>query len=120
MHALLQVKGYIIPLIVHALQLIALHALFFPVQLFDVSVVWLLPHLGGEEILARTATVFPSPSSSVQHPVLTQVDACGGAYSSCMVLQIWKINNLTHKGQHVFSTYIFWPCIVLILNGLCL
>ncbi len=37
MHVLLQVKGYIIPLIVHALQLIALHALFFPVQLFDVS-----------------------------------------------------------------------------------
>lgn len=32
-----EVKGYIIPLSVHALQLIALHALFFPVQLFDVA-----------------------------------------------------------------------------------
>ncbi len=48
MHALLQVKGYIIPLIVHALQLTSLRALFFPVQLFDVSR-WFGCYLTSEE-----------------------------------------------------------------------
>lgn len=47
-HALLQVKGYIIPLIVHALQLTSLRALFFPVQLFDVSR-WFGCYLTSEE-----------------------------------------------------------------------
>lgn len=47
-HGLLQVKGYIIPLSVHALQPIALHALFFPVQLFDVSR-WFGCYLTSEE-----------------------------------------------------------------------
>ncbi len=97
-HALLQVKGYIIPLIVHALQLTSCVLCFF---FLSSSLMYLggllLPHLWGEEILARTATVFQSPSSSVQHPVLTQVDALKGPTARVGSLQIWKINNLTHR-----------------------